>query len=73
MKKKVEFDLIFGYFLFIVGACSVGYVIVVFIIDLALIPLGIFILIKDISFDLVFILLGLLLIRKKKNINSHIH
>ncbi len=72
MKKKIEFDLIFGYFLFIVGASSVGYVIVVFIINLALIPLGVFILMRDISFDFIFILLGLLIVRKKKNRNSHI-
>ncbi|MFX1365413.1 MAG: hypothetical protein ACFFCE_11640 [Promethearchaeota archaeon] len=71
MKKKVEFDLIFGYFLFIVGTFSVGYAFIVFIINIALIPTGFFILIKDISFDLVFILLGLLIIRKKKTKNSY--
>ena len=72
MKKKVEFDLFFGYVLLIFGACSVGYVVVAFIINVVSLQTGFFLIIRDISFDLVLILLGLLIVRKKKTQNHHV-
>jgi len=66
MKKKVEFDLIFGFFLLIFGAFSATYAMVTMILKLILAQTGFIIYAKDMLFDLVFILLGLLFIRKKK-------
>lgn len=72
MKKKVEFDLIFGIFLLLFGVFSATYGIIAIIVNILLAHTGFFIYVKDILFDLIFILLGLLFIRKKKikNFNS---
>jgi len=69
LKKKVELDLILGVFLFSFGLISIIYSVFALIINVFFIRLGSFILIKDIFFEVVFVLLGFLLIRKKKIIN----
>ena len=71
MRKKVEFDLILGIFLLIFGVFSAAYAIVTVILNILLAHTGFFIYVKDILFDLVFILLGLIFIRKKKKKNYH--
>ena len=71
MKKKVEFDLILGIFLLIFGVFSATYAIITVILSILLAHTGFFIYVKDIVFDLVFILLGLIFIRKKKKKNYH--
>jgi len=71
MKKKVEFDLILGFFLLIFGVFSAAYAIITVILSILLAHTGFFIYVKDIVFDLVFILLGLIFIRKKKKKNYH--
>ena len=57
MKKKVEFDLILGFFLLIFGVFSAAYAIITVILSILLAHTGFFIYVKDIVFDLVFILL----------------
>lgn len=71
MRKKVEFDLILGLFLLIFGVLSATYAIITVILNILLAHTGFFIYVKDILFDLVFILLGLIFIRKKKKKNYH--
>lgn len=71
MRKKVEFDFILGIFLLIFGVLSATYAIITVILNILLAHTGFFIYVKDILFDLVFILLGLIFIRKKKKKNYH--
>ncbi|MFX1327829.1 MAG: hypothetical protein ACFE91_06765 [Promethearchaeota archaeon] len=67
MKKKSDFNLILGIFLLAFGAISTGYAVVILIIRIVLMNTKVILYVKDVLFDLVFILLGLLLIRKKKS------
>ena len=71
LKKKVDLDLILGILLLSFGLISTTYAIVTVIIKLIFGYMGIIIYVKDLLFDLVFILLGLLIIRKKKDKNFH--
>ncbi len=73
LKKKVELDLILGVFLFSFGLISIVYSVFALIINLFFIRLASIILIKDIFFEIVFVLLGFLLIRKKKMKNFLVH
>ena len=66
MKKKVEFESFMGFFLLIIGGLSITISIISIILNILLIQTGFFLYVKDILFELVFILLGLILIRKKK-------
>ena len=73
MKKKLEVDLIFGLMLLIFGSISATYRIISVIINISLVQTGIFMYVKDILFDIIFILLGLILIRKKRMTNLRGH
>jgi len=55
-----------GIFIFAVGIISAIYTISAVIVNFFLINIGIILQAKDLFFDLVLILLGLMLIRKKK-------
>ncbi|MFW9990384.1 MAG: hypothetical protein ACFFC3_17210 [Candidatus Odinarchaeota archaeon] len=72
MKKKVEFDLIVGYFLLIIGGCSFSYVVIALIVSIVSANSGFIVIVKNISSNSVLILLGVLLIRKKKTKNHYI-
>ncbi|MHA2006191.1 MAG: hypothetical protein ACXACO_03950 [Promethearchaeota archaeon] len=67
MRRRTDFYLIFGIFLFAFGLASATYGFVAMIIRLFFGYLGIVVYVKDLLFELVFILLGLLIIRKKKS------
>ncbi|MFX1323827.1 MAG: hypothetical protein ACFE8N_02650 [Promethearchaeota archaeon] len=66
MKKKVDYGLVFGYILLTFGVFSSLYAITMLIIQIVLVPLGIVVYVKDLLFDIIFLLLGLILIRKKR-------
>ena len=66
MKKKIEFDLFMGFFLLIIGGLSATISIISVILNILLVHTGFFMYVKDILFEIVFILLGIILIRKKK-------
>jgi len=66
LTKKLDNLLIIGIFISAVGIISAIYTISAVIVNFFLINVGIFLRVKDLFFDLVLILLGLLLIRKKK-------
>ncbi len=68
LKKKVNAQLISGLLIFAIGATSAIYNVSAVILNLFLMNSGVIFQVKDLLFDLVFILLGLLLIRKKKYI-----
>ncbi|MFX1307996.1 MAG: hypothetical protein ACFFDG_14405 [Promethearchaeota archaeon] len=67
MKKKSDLYLILGIFLLAFGTISTGYAIVILIIRIIFMNKGIILYVKDVLFDLVFILLGLLILRKKNS------
>jgi len=69
MKRKIDFTVFIGYGLFIFGLFSTSYGIITVIVWLFFGNIGIIIYVKDVLFDLVFLLLGLLVIRKNKNFN----
>ncbi|MHA2391089.1 MAG: hypothetical protein ACXAEX_03895 [Promethearchaeota archaeon] len=67
MKKKIDFGLILGCFLLTFGTFSTLYAVSMLIIQLIFFQLGFVIYVKDMLFDIIFILLGLIVIRKKKH------
>jgi hypothetical protein len=69
MKRKIDLTVFIGITLFLFGSISTSYGIITMIIRLFFGYTGIIVYVKDVLFDLVFILLGLLLIRRNKNIN----
>ena len=70
MKRRIDLTVFIGISLFLFGLISISYGIITVTINLFFGYLGIFLYVKDVLFDLVFLLLGLLLIRKNKKINS---
>ncbi|MFX1593714.1 MAG: hypothetical protein ACFFB6_06295 [Promethearchaeota archaeon] len=73
MKKKIEFNYIIGILLFSYGVISAAYSIITVILDLLVLYTAIFLQVKDLLFDIIFILLGFILIRRKKIINFSYH
>jgi len=71
LNKKFEIDLIFGYILLSYGIISAGYSIITIMIYLPLASLGIVVVAKDMTFDLVFMFIGYILIKKKKHKKYH--
>ncbi len=69
MKRKIDFTVFIGISLLLFGAISTSYGIITVIIKLFFGYTGIIVYVKDVLFDLVFILLGVLLIRRNKTIN----
>jgi hypothetical protein len=69
MKRKIDFTIFIGYSLLIFGLFSTSYGIIAVIIRPFFGYLGIILYVKDVFFDLIFILLGLLIIRRNKNFN----
>ncbi len=69
MKKKYDFNLIAGVILLSFGSITAAYSIIAIVFNVFFEQSRIFLYAKDILFDIVFILLGLMLIRKKKQIN----
>ena len=69
MKRKIDFTVFIGITLFLFGSISASYGIITVFIKLFFGNTGIIVHVKDVLYDLVFILLGLLLIRRNKNIN----
>ena len=72
MKRKIDLPAYIGITLFLFGSISASYGIIAVIVNLFFGYTGIIFYVKDVLFDLVFILLGLLIIRKKKKINSRL-
>ena len=70
MKRRINLTVFIGISLFLFGLISMLYGIITVTINLFFGYLGIILYVKDVLFDLVFLLLGLLLIRKNKKINS---
>ncbi|MFW9828029.1 MAG: hypothetical protein ACFFEY_10575 [Candidatus Thorarchaeota archaeon] len=70
MSKKVDVSYLIGVFLFSFGCFSFIYVFTVVIINLSAGYTGILLRAKDITFDALFIFLGVLLIRNKKIISK---
>ena len=69
MKRKIDLTVFIGITLFLFGSISTSYGIITVIIKLFFGYTGIIVYVKDVLFDLVFILLGLFLIRRNKNTN----
>jgi len=69
LKKKFDFNLIAGVILLSFGSFTAAYSIIAIVFNLFFEQSRIFIYTKDILFDIVFILLGLMLIRKKNQKN----
>ena len=69
MKRRIDKTFLIGITLFLFGTISTLYGITTLIINLFLGYTRIIILVKDVLFDPVFILLGLLLIRRNKKTN----
>jgi hypothetical protein len=69
MKRKIDFTVFIGYSLFLFGLFSTSYGIITVIVRLSFGYIGFIIYVKDVLFDLVFLLLGLIVIRKNKSIN----
>ncbi|MCK4285275.1 MAG: hypothetical protein KAX18_03690 [Candidatus Lokiarchaeota archaeon] len=72
MKRKIDLPAYIGITLLLFGSISASYGIIAVIVNLFFGYTGIIFYVKDVLFDLVFILLGLLIIRKKKKINSRL-
>ncbi|KKN45548.1 hypothetical protein LCGC14_0682010 [marine sediment metagenome] len=70
MKRRIDLTVLIGISLFLFGLISMSYGIITVTINLFFGYLGIFLYVKDVLFDIVFLLLGLLLIRRNKKINS---
>jgi hypothetical protein len=70
MGSKVDLGRVAGVLLITYGSVSGLYVVVVIIVNLLEGYTGVLLAAKDFTFDLVFILLGVLLIRKKKKIKK---
>jgi len=69
MKKKIDLTVFVGITLLLFGLLSTSYGIITVIIKLFFSYTGIIVYVKDVLFDLVFLLLGLFLIRRNKNTN----
>jgi len=69
MKRKTNFTYFMGILFFSFGLISISYGIITLIIRVFFGFLGIIVYVKDMLFDLVFLLLGFLLIRPNKNSN----
>jgi len=69
MTRKIDLTVCIGISLFLFGLISTSYGIITVIIKLFFGYTGIIVYVKDVLFDLVFILLGLFLIRRNKNTN----
>jgi len=69
MKRKNDLPAYIGITLLLFGSISALYGIIAVIINLFFGYTGIIFYVKDVLFDLIFILLGLLLIRRNKNTN----
>ena len=69
MKRKIDLTVFIGVSLFLFGAFSASYGIITVIIKLFFGYTGIIVYVKDVLFDLVFLLLGLFLIRRNKSTN----
>ena len=69
MKRKIDLTVFIGITLFLFGSISTSYGIITVIIKLFFGYTGIIVYVKDVFFDLVFLLLGLFLIRRNKNTN----
>ncbi len=67
MKRKNDLTFYMGIMLFSFGLISISYGIIALIITVSFGFVGNIVYVKDILFDLVFLLLGLLLIRKDRN------
>ena len=67
MKRKIDLTVFIGITLFLFGLFSASYGIITVIINLIFGHLGIIVYVKDVLFDLIFLLLGLIIIRKNKN------
>ena len=68
MKRRIDLTVFIGISLFLFGLISMSYGFITVIISLFFGYTGIIVYVKDVLFDIVFLLLGLLLIRKNKNI-----
>ncbi|KKK46472.1 hypothetical protein LCGC14_1878130 [marine sediment metagenome] len=68
MKRRIDLTVFIGISLFLFGLISMSYGFITVIISLFFGYTGIVVYVKDVLFDIVFLLLGLLLIRKNKNI-----
>jgi len=66
LNKKANLNLIFGYIFFSFGLISAAYGILAVIISAIFGYIGIILQAKDVLFELVFIVLGFLLIRNEK-------
>jgi len=66
MKRKIDLTVFIGITLFLFGLFSTSYGIIAVIINLFFGYTGFIFYVKDVLFDLVFLLLGLLLIKKNK-------
>jgi len=73
MKRKIDLTVFIGITLFLFGSISTSYGIITLIINLFFGYTGIIFYVKDVLFDLVFLLLGLLLIRRNKNTNFRLN
>ena len=68
MKRRIDLTVFIGISLFLFGLISMSYGFITVIISLFFGYTGIIVYVKDVLFDIVFLLLGLLLIRRNKNI-----
>ncbi|MFX0008627.1 MAG: hypothetical protein ACFFAV_18105 [Candidatus Hermodarchaeota archaeon] len=66
MSRKTDLNLIIGYLIFSIGLITVVYSVITLIIGLFIWYNGIVLYVKDILFELVFILLGFIIIRKHR-------
>ncbi|HDZ18700.1 MAG TPA: hypothetical protein ENH75_10435 [archaeon] len=66
MKRKLDAHLISGILILTIGTTSAFYNVSAVILNFFLFSSGVIFRVKDLFFDIVFILLGLLLLRKKK-------
>ena len=69
MKRKNDLTFYMGIMLFSFGIISISYGVIVLIIRVSFGFVGIIVYAKDILFDLVFLLLGFLLIRQNRSTN----
>ena len=66
MKRKIDFTSFMGIMLFSFGLISISYGILALIITLSFGYIGIIVYTKDMLFDLIFLLLGYILIKRNK-------
>lgn len=69
MKRKIDFTSFMGIMLFSFGVISISYGIIALIFTVSFGYIGIIVYTKDVLFDLVFLLLGYILIRRNKKGN----